>query len=272
MGIPFVHTFHGLPPSGVGRLKSDRRQVLYQTAKVVFANTEAAKCQVQRLGCPAAKIRVIPQGIDLASFPFAPDPRDRAPLRLLSVGRLELDKGHSDTLLAIRRLVDQGVDCNLTIVGAGSHAMQLRALVNRIGIESSVEFIPSANSAEIQSLMQQAEILILASRRARRPGDWEETQGVVLQEALASGCLVVAAATGGIPESLPRTPGVKLVKDRSSRAIAAALQALVELPPADRIAAAVENRRWVETHYAASEIGRRVNGVLSEVIRSARSN
>ncbi|MCH8895365.1 MAG: glycosyltransferase [Proteobacteria bacterium] len=84
LGVPLVHTFHGLHPKGVDGLSAPKRAKLFEQAAVCLVNTRFGKQQLESLGCLAEKIRILPQGLVLSEFPFAPRARGKnEPLRLL---------------------------------------------------------------------------------------------------------------------------------------------------------------------------------------------
>lgn len=77
-----------------------------------------------------------------------------------------------------------------------------------------------------------------------------------MQEAQASGCLLVATRTGGIPECVDEGHA-RLVPDRDERALAGAILDLLQHP--DRWPEwQAAGRRWVEERYSVSVIGRRL--------------
>jgi colanic acid/amylovoran biosynthesis glycosyltransferase len=69
---PFVTTFHGLPPYGVGQFSAEKIKILYQNVAVVFVNTQFAKDQVCSLDCNGTKVQIMPQGFPIDNSPFVP--------------------------------------------------------------------------------------------------------------------------------------------------------------------------------------------------------
>lgn len=223
IGAPLVLTFHGLPPRGVPQLNPEKRRELYEYAKKIIVNTSFAKSQVLRFGCSSEKIKILPQGLPLKDFPFnpCPPPLDDKPLQILSVGRFHRDKGQHYSLLALKRLLNSGIPTYWTFVGSGPDLAYLEDLVHKLEIDEYVTFYERASSEQLLELYSQSHIFVLAS--IDTPGGHVETQGVVLQEAQASGCLVIATRTGGIPECLTHNYDSVLVDPQSSRAISSAI-------------------------------------------------
>ena len=227
LDIPFFITFHGLPPLGVGQLSAAKRQRLYGKARAVFVNTNFSKKTVRSLSCQAQKIHIIPQGLPIEDFPFNPTqfPTNAEPIFLLSVGRFHPDKGQGYILLALRRLRDKKINAHLNLVGVGPKKERLITLTKRLNLTEYVSIHSGIGANELKVLYKEAHFFLLASTSSDKDssGAHTETQGVVLQEAQASGCIPVASRVGGIPEVLNHDHDGLLVQQRSSNGIASAV-------------------------------------------------
>lgn len=262
---PLVLTFHGLPPTGIGQLSAGKRAILYRHASKVIVNTSFALNQVVGLGCSPDKVTILPQGLPLEDFPFQPRsaPAPGEPVQLLSVGRFHRDKGQAYSLLALRRLLDAGVLAHWRFVGVGPDRARLETWVRRLGLEGHVEFLEGLPAEDLQALYHQCHLFVLASISS--PGGHVETQGVVLQEAQASGCIPVATRVGGIPECVHHQQDALLVREKSSRAIAEAVQYMLARPQ-EWAAYQAAGRRNVEENYSADVIGQRMADLLRGVV------
>lgn len=263
LDVPLIVTFHGLPPQGVPQLVPEKRKELYQYAHKVIVNTDFAKKQVLAFGCSADKVVVLPQGLPIGDFPFkpAPLPLNGEPLRMLSVGRFHRDKGQHYSMLALKRLLNDGVRAQWSFVGSGPDLVKLQALACMLGINEHVTFHEKLSSEELLDQYSRSHIFVLAS--IDTPGGHVETQGVVLQEAQASGCLVIATRTGGIPECLSHNCDSLLVKQQSSRAIYSAIKYFYSNPEHWDIfrKRGLEN---VKQNFSSSVIGREMAKLLEQ--------
>lgn len=264
--IPLILTFHGLMPSGVPQVAVHRRRALFERAARVLVNTRFARRHAIDLGCPADRIVVLPQGLPLEDFPFAPRPAPAAgePLRLLSVGRFHRDKGQGYALLALRRLVDQGIDARWDYVGVGPDRERLARVANALGLGERVLFHEGLSPEGLRRLYATNHLFVLASVNNEHRHEHVETQGVVLQEAQASGCIPIATRVGGIPECINDGKDGVLIRDRSHRAIADAVLDLLSKPGQWR-SLQVNGRRNVEERFSAEVIGRRMAALIREV-------
>lgn len=262
---PFVVTFHGLPPPGVAQLPEPMRAEYVDAATVILVNTEFAKQQYLNLGAPAEKLRIIPQGIVTRDFIFSakPKPQDTA-IELLTVGRFHKDKGHIYVLQALPELLRQGYNLRYTMVGAGPEREQLEQAVDQLNLRHIVSFHTSLSEERLKEIYSTAHIFIFPSLKAQ-DGFHEETQGVAIQEAQASGLIVIATNTGGIPECVEDGKSAFLVEDRNSTAIADKLQWIIDNP--QQWHEWQHNaRRYVEDHFDIDVIGTRLMQIYADTI------
>lgn len=264
-GIPLILTFHGLPPAGVKQLSKEKREALYSKVACVIVNTEFAKRQVCSLGCKSDKVAILPQGLSLDEFPFRyhRPPPDQGHLRLLTVGRFHRDKGQQYGLLALKRLIDRGFQAQYTLVGVGEGVSRLKRLAERLGVLGNITFVTGKSTEELKEFYYQSHVFVFPS--IDTPGGPVETQGVVLQEAQATGCIPVASRTGGIVECLNHGCDALLVKQQSSRELCEAIVWLLERPEVwEKFQQ--NGRLNVERNYSSEIIGEKMAALLENVI------
>lgn len=262
-GLPLVVTFHGLEPPGVPQVAAHRCRQLFAAAARVLVNTEFARRHVIERGCPVDKIEILPQGLPLEDFPFVarPPPAEGDVVELLSVGRFHRDKGQRYCLLALRRLREDGVAIRWHFVGVGPDRPRLRELAQRLDVGDAVEFHEGLSPVQLQELYQRCHLFVLASLDSRGRAEHVETQGVVLQEAQASGCIPIATHVGGIPECINDGRDGLLIRDRSHRAIADAIRQLLAVAETwPKLQAA--GRMNVEQRFSADVAGERMAEIL----------
>jgi D-inositol-3-phosphate glycosyltransferase len=236
-GIPVLQTFHAL-----GSVKrrhqgaadaSPAERVRLETAlsrqvDAVLATSTDELTELARLGMPPGAATVIPCGVDATRFsPDGPAVRGRSGRRrLVSVGRLVPRKGYD---LAIRALVAVP-DAELVIaggpagaaLGADPEAARLRALADRLGVADRVVLAGQVARADVPALLRGADALVCTP--------WYEPFGMVALEAMACGLPVVAAAVGGLTDTVLDGGTGALVPPRDPAALAAALRRLLADP------------------------------------------
>lgn len=134
----------------------------------------------------AGRVLVVRNGMDLGSFPAAPQPPP--PGRILGVGRLVRQKRWDLLITAAHRLARQGFEFEILVAGEGPMRAELEAMARRLGLETRVRFI--GHSDDVPGLLARSAGLVLAS-------DHEGCPNVVM-EAMACGRAVVATDAGEV--------------------------------------------------------------------------
>jgi colanic acid/amylovoran biosynthesis glycosyltransferase len=178
------------------------------------------------------KIKVVHCGLDLSEYNEAgatessPGRYDTdTALRLITVGRLEREKGHSLLLDAIASPGCTRVD--LTMIGDGDEMPALRAQAERLAIADRVRFLGRVGQDEIREHYARADAFCLSSLGEGIP--------VALMEAMALRLPVIAPRIMGIPELVEDGVSGLLVTPGRPDALAEAIAAL-----------AAQRRRWPE--------------------------
>ena len=217
------------------RLAAEAR--IAQEADVLLANTPSEAHDLEHLlAADPARIRVVPPGVDTATFRPGPvqDARraigmESADLLVLGVGRMQHVKGTDILLEALADLaVSDPVLARRTRVvllgGASGEAdatrLQERAQASAAG--SLLEFRDPVPAAILADWYRAADLVVVPSR--------SESFGFVAAEAVATGTPVLASRVGGLAHIV--RPGVSggLVADRSPRTWADAIAALLADP------------------------------------------
>ena len=200
-GVHWLATDHALftADSLRKRLYRALEVMALRRAECVIVPSEFQKRRLLREGMPKERITVIPNGVDVASLRSqAADRRatrralgvaDGTPV-LLTVGRLEPEKGHRYLLRALPRLLAAHPRLRLWLAGEGSLCEALRREAARLGLADAVDFL--GYRADVPSLLAACDLLVVPSL--------EESFCRALLEAMALGRPVVAARVGGIPE------------------------------------------------------------------------
>ncbi len=114
---------------------------------------------------------------------------------LVYLGRLVPDKGIDMLIESLAQLRYRGLTPRLTIIGSGSEEEPLRRLAEERGVSGQVDFTGSKNPQEIALLLNCHQVLVVPSR-------WPEPFGIVALEGIASGCVILASNSGGLPDAV----------------------------------------------------------------------
>jgi glycosyltransferase involved in cell wall biosynthesis len=213
LGLPLVATFHPPFDAALRNLSSGTQQLTYQLYApslarydrvVVFSDLQADV--LMRLGVPANRLAVIPNGVDpeqwapsaTAGSPQLQDLRQRFAGRrvFLYMGRIATEKNVEALLRAWRLVQPEG--CTLVVVGDGPVR---QSLMQTYGPESNVHWWGhEPDQAKRLALLQLSEVFLLPSL--------VEGLSLALLEAMASGTACVATDAGADGEVLEGGAGI----------------------------------------------------------------
>jgi len=226
---PLLVSFHGYDFSSAPLKEGkDMYAKLFETADAVTINSEFTREQVQKLGCPPAKLHKLQVGLDPNEFPFQErSVKPGGPIRIVTIGRLVKKKGHEFSLRAFAKVRQKHPSLHYDIVGDGPLRSNLENLAAQLGVRESVSFRGSCDSAEVRRRIAASHLFVLASVNV--DGD-QEGQGLVLQEAQAAGLPILATLHGAFPEGIVPDQSGFLVPECDVEALAERLNFLVEHP------------------------------------------
>lgn len=264
---PMLVSFHGYDFSAWPRKRdSDVYARLFSTIDGVTVNSEHTTRRLEELGCPSRKLYKLPMGLDLASFQFHERTYNAGePVRLLTVGRLVEKKGIEYSIRAVAQLLEKRPELRYNIVGDGPLRPALEELIKQLGLGDRVTLRGALDSNRVRQLMDEAHIFVLASVTAS-DGD-QEGQGLVLQEAQASGMPVVATDHNGFSESIVPGESGFLVPERDSKSLAEQLDYLIEHAESWPLMGR-KGREHVEAHYDARKLSRRLASIYEDLIET----
>jgi glycosyltransferase involved in cell wall biosynthesis len=177
-------------------LDKSERCVLRAAAAVVATSSAVADRLVRHHGLDAARVVVVPPGVD----PASPTVAMEGGTRLVCVASVIPRKGHDVLVEALSRVADLEWTC----VCAGpldrdpAYADLVRRRVAEHGLEPRVRFPGPLAADDVAALYACADLLVLGSRA--------EPYGMVVTEALARAIPVLATDVDGVPEALATTP------------------------------------------------------------------
>ncbi|TXG80935.1 MAG: glycosyltransferase [Thermomicrobiales bacterium] len=214
--------YHGLEDPGF-------YSEVWKFADVIHCRSEGIWQRCLQRGCPSDKPhQVIVGGIDVDFF----DPGGRAhgmvagsqdqPLRMLSVGRLVWKKGHEYSVEALAKLVDQGIEAELRIIGSGTQDRAIRFAAFDLGVLDRVTLLGSMPRKDVRSEMRNADVLVMPSL--------SEGFGISALEAQAMKLPVVCSDAEGLPENVQDMVTGFVVPRRNSDLLAERLAMLAGDP------------------------------------------
>jgi glycosyltransferase involved in cell wall biosynthesis len=162
------------------------------------------------------RLKVVPNGVDLAKFMGAPIPHEGTVI--ITSSRL-VHKNAIDVV--IRALAQLPESIRFKILGTGPEETMLRSLARTCGVEKRVEFAGHIDHTALPKELHAADIFVRPSR--------SEGMGNSFVEAMAAGLPVIATQEGGIADFLfdakrnpdKETTGWAVEKDNPEEIVAA---------------------------------------------------
>ncbi|MEZ4387929.1 MAG: glycosyltransferase family 4 protein [Candidatus Krumholzibacteriia bacterium] len=215
----------------------------YPLATAFVVNSTAVRdhfLAVDRL--PAGRFHVIPNGLDVAAFPF--EPRRDEPPRIVQVGNLNRRVKRADLFIAAcREAADRCGRARWQLVGDGQLRTEYEALARELGVAGRLEFL--GRRTDIADILAGAAVGVNCS-------DSEGFSNAVL-ECMLAGCAVVATDVGGNRELIVPDEDGLLVPVDDAPALGAAVARLVNEPElAARLARHARSRAEQEFSWEAS--------------------
>lgn len=260
LGIPLVLTGLGCDVNMYAHDGQRRTGILeaIEASAAVTTVSEPLKQGLVDEGVPAAKISVIPNGVDTERF----RPRDRAECRrslglpsdarlIVCVSRLSEEKGVDVLVRAFAQVRSQVPGAMLALVGSGPLQAELEREALRLGLGDSLKLAGAVAHEQVALWIGAGDVSCLPSLREGHPN--------AAMEALASGRPLVASRVGALPGMVGAGTGL-LVEPGDEAALSQALLAALGAPWDDQaIAASVREGSWAR---AAREYRRVYEGAL----------
>lgn len=133
-----------------------------------------------------------------------------------SIGRLSHEKGHKYLFQSIRKLLDDGLDVRLLLVGAGPEHETLKKLAIDLKLQDRIMFTGYKDNA--QKYLNCIDVFVISSLTEGLP--------ITLLEAMAAKVPIVATKVGGIPDTLNHGDGGILVDAADSQVLADAIKTI----------------------------------------------
>lgn len=189
----------------------------YAAAGVVVAPSDRVRGELQGVGVPGDKIRVVFNGVDPGEFFPGPQPRaelglpDGVPLALF-VGDIRTGRKNLGTVLkALARVPD----VHLAVVGAAD-ASPFPAVARALGVADRVHF--AGFRKDVPAFMRACDLFVFPTRY--------EPFGLVVLEALSCGLPVVTTRAAGAAEVMGDGDGRIVADPEDVAALAAAVAAV----------------------------------------------
>ncbi len=204
--LPLIATVHATEYGRNNGLHNDLQRhisdiewwLCYEAWKVIVCSSYMQHELQHVFQVPADKLKIIPNGVDLANFKVKNQNVRRSDFAaadekiVFYVGRIVREKGVQVLLDAVPKIIHYHPKTKFIIAGKGPYLTSLKRQARRLGIEQRVYFVGYVNDQTRNSLYQFADAAVFPSLY--------EPFGIVALEAMAARTPVVVSDTGGLAE------------------------------------------------------------------------
>lgn len=256
-----VYTIHGLPepflPPPCRPPRSRLKGVLAyrgldatvaRRADLLVIPSQAVAGALRRIGYPHARMRVIPNGVELP-----PEPLDGTGSLVATVSVLEPVKALDVFVRAAAIVGGRHGESRFGVFGSGSDERRLARLRDELGMASSLTLFGHVPAREA---LEQLRIFVLCS--------YMENSPMALLEAMAAGVPAIATRVGGVPE-IASADEVELIEPGDADELAEAIERLLADPELRR-RRAQRARERVAGSFTASANARRTLEAYEEAL------
>lgn len=198
LGIPCFSYFRGR--DATEELAKPRRLRGYRTLipqlTGVIAVSQFLVDQLAAKDLTHPNTHVIPSGVDTRRF----RPGEKVPGSCVAIGRMVEKKAPLTTLRAFAAAATDLPDARLRFIGDGPLLERTRAEARRLGIADRVSFDGAQPHRVVREALATSQVFLQHS--VVGPSGDAEGLPTAIQEALASGCIVVSTRHAGIPEAV----------------------------------------------------------------------
>jgi Glycosyltransferase len=273
--IPIVLTYHTrlerymhylpIPGTALKNLLAHLKiKAVANHCDAIITPTPSTEEYLRNLGV-SALIETIPTGIKLEEYAswskeevlscrrtYAKDEE----LLLISVSRLAEEKNLNFLLAGLAKVhALSSVPFRFVLVGDGPERAHLQKSVVQLGLEKVVAFTGNLNPHEVTRMYCAADLFVFASTT--------ETQGMVLVEAMAGGCPVVAVRASGVHDVVKNGYNGIMVPESTDKWASSVAGLLADK---QQLALFSENSRVFAQSFSEQNIARKVEALYQRVV------
>lgn len=239
--------------------------ISYGAADVITTQYRANQGFQLSDGAPEGKLRIVPNGIDVAKFTAIPRDTAPRPPTVLMIGRIVPIKDIRTFIMAIALLKELVPDVVAILIGPEDedpeYALGCRRLVHQLGAESAIQFL--GRVPDVMAYLRASDVLTLSSI--------SEAQPIAMLEAAATGLAIVSTDVGSCREIIEGFEGDPVdgcggivVEPCNPKAMAEALATILR-DDAMRTQMAQVMRRRVASYYHKERVTRLYEGLYAEL-------
>lgn len=265
MGIPVFSYFRGTDASAALRTRHvvAAYRLCVPDLDGVFSVSRFLLDNLAAHGIHNDNAHVIPSGVDTDLFAPA---AEKVPKTCVAVGRMVEKKSPLLTLRAFAAASAQEPEARLTMIGDGLLLDTARALAAELGVAARVRFPGALPHEDVRAEMARSEVFLQHSVTAANGNT--EGMPIAIQEALASGCIVVSTRHAGIPEAVDEGVTGYLVDEGDIDAYGARIATALAIGAGHEMRAAA--RRAAVERFDNRRLVAQLEGLIADAVEKRR--
>lgn len=280
-GVQHIHAHFGTNPAAVAMFASQLSKIPYsftahgseeflkapllaldkklKHASLAVCVSSFGRSQLMRWSPPElwSKISVVHCGLDRIFFDSPLNSIPSNP-RFACVGRLDENKAQILLVAAARRMRDEGLQCEIVLVGDGTMRKSIEDAIVSAELQDSITITGWVSGDRVRAEIKAARVLLLPSLSENMP--------VVIMEAMALGRPVISTYIAGIPELVQNGRTGWLVPASDEIALADAMREAILAPVEQLTAMGMTGRQHVLKNHDALAEAKKLKGLLDSAI------
>lgn len=267
-----VTTFHGtersrhgghLPPGFATDVNAIEWWLAWRSHRIIAATNLLQSEIVDGFEVAPNVVARVPTAIDPRWWSTVghDEPGGREPL-VFAWGGVRYEKGFQVLAHAMASVRTTRPDVRCVVAGRGSYLPELQSQIDIAGVGDLIELPGFVSDQELRSSLHRAGCVVIPSLY--------EPFGVVVLEALASGCPLVVADTGGLAEPIRETGAALLFEPGNTTELAACIERVLD-DTALADALAQRGRELVRRSFSWPAVAAKTASVYEEAVATVRS-
>lgn len=262
--VPLVVSFHGYDASRMLENSSyvNKLPELFEYASAIILSSMHMATNLN-LDPDNKKVHYIPYGVNPEFFKGgAKKSSNNGIIKILHSGRLVGKKGVPDLIKVFNELSEKYEGIQLQLVGDGEELNECKELVKKFGIEDKVSFYGAVPHEKVKSIMNDADIFVLNSRKDRN-GDMEGTPVTIL-EAMCMGKAVLSTRHAGIAAVIDHGENGLLAEENTNDDLKKNLETLIVAPEL-RLSLGREAEKTISSSYSKKIMQDKIQRVFESI-------
>ena len=181
-------------------------------------------------------------GVNTAWYQFTPYPKDETPVRFLFIGRIMKEKGVEELFIAIRRVLNDGYNAQLSMVGEFEE--NYKETINKYQDEGWLKYY--GYQEDVRPYIEQSHCFVLPS--------WHEGMANTNLECASMGRPVITSNIHGCKEAVDEGVTGFLCEKKNANDLYQQMKKFIALPNAERKAMGLAGRRRMENVFEKRKV------------------